>query len=206
MNQTFWYERPNAPSNCPCLFLDRDGVVVDEVNYLHRPADVRLLPGARDAIILARSRGFAVGLVTNQAGIGRGYYDWQAFEAVQHKITELVDCGHDAFDFVAGCGAHAEAAIPLLRVAAHSWRKPNPGMMITAAACLGLDLAASIMVGDQISDIQAANAAGIGRMFHVATGHGARQRAAVALYEPSPPATLTLIDDLDGVATALGWR
>lgn len=179
MSQIFWRQRADARTHCPCLFLDRDGVVVEEVGYLHRAEDVRLLPGAAEVIAAARDRGWAVGLVTNQAGVGRGYYDWTAFAAVQTVIAEHLGLGEEPFDFVAACGTHPEAAHDHLRIADHPWRKPNPGMLQMAAAALSLDMPASIMVGDQLTDLQAGLAAGVGRVVHVLTGHGAEARAGV---------------------------
>lgn len=179
MSQIFWRQRAGARTHAPCLFLDRDGVVVEEVGYLHRAEDVRLLPGAAEVIAAARERGWAVGLVTNQAGVGRGYYDWTAFAAVQAVIAEQLGLGPEPFDFVAACGAHPEAAHDHLRIADHPWRKPNPGMLLMAAQALSLDMPASIMVGDQLTDLQAGLAAGVGRVAHVLTGHGAEAREGV---------------------------
>ena len=206
MNQVFWYERTNATRNRPCLFLDRDGVVVEEVNYLHRAEDVRLSPGIRKLIIGARARGLAIGIVTNQAGVARGYYEWSDFEIVQKAIVNALDCGAEPFDFVAACGTHPDGVVSGLRVAGHSWRKPMPGMLLAATACLGLDLAESIMVGDQLSDVQAADAAGVGLVFHIGTGHGAIQRAAVADHRLRSRAELHLIDRLDETRARLGWH
>ena len=129
MSQIYWHERAHAPHGVPCLFLDRDGVVVEEVHYLHRRGDVRLLNGAAALIEAARTRGWAAGLVTNQAGIGRGYYGWADFESVQEEIAAQLGLGPEPFDFVAACGAHPEAPGAFHRIANHSWRKPNPGMI-----------------------------------------------------------------------------
>jgi D-glycero-D-manno-heptose 1,7-bisphosphate phosphatase len=180
MSQVYWFEKDAARRDCPCLFLDRDGVVVEEVHYLHRPGDVRLLAGAVALIAAARASGWAVGLVTNQAGVGRGYYDWSAFGAVQDALVAQLGLGPEPFDFVAACGSHPDAADPFHRVADHSWRKPNPGMLRMAAGALRLDLAASTLIGDQVSDMRAGAAAGVARLIHVATGHGAAQREAAS--------------------------
>ena len=184
MHQTFWWRAAAARFNAPCLFLDRDGVLVEEVGYLHRPHDVRILPGAVEAIMAARANGWAVGLVTNQSGVGRGYYDWESFIAVQNTITERLGLGHGVFDFVAACGTHPCAAVSELRIRDHPWRKPNPGMLLAAAEALSLDLPTSAMVGDQLTDVQAGLAAGVGTVIHVATGRGLSERGQVAALLP----------------------
>lgn len=206
MSQVFWFERDEARRGVPCLFLDRDGVVVAEVNYLHRAADVSLLDGAAALIGAARRAGWCVGLVTNQAGIGRGYYDWAAFFAVQHEIALRLGLGPEPFDFVAACGSHPDAADPFHRVGNHSWRKPNAGMLRMAAGALDLDLAASVLVGDQVSDLQAGAAARVGRLIHVETGHGPRERAAVEAFAETPGhPPLDRVRDLVEARGRLGW-
>ena len=205
MSGTFWSHREGAPYGTPALFLDRDGVVVEEVNYLHRLEDVRILDGAPELIAEGRRRGYAVGLVTNQAGVGRGYYDWAAFEAVQAEIARQLGFGPEPFDFIAACGAHPDATVEELRVAEHPWRKPSPGMLLEAARRFGLDLPASIMIGDQVSDLQAGMAAGVGRVVHVRTGHGVRAREAAAAFAEGRPQVL-LVEDLAEAAGRLGWR
>ena len=74
----------------PALFLDRDGTLIDLVDYISSPEDVRLIDDAVAAVRSANAAGIAVVIVTNQSGIGRGYYDWNAFEAVQTRLYELL--------------------------------------------------------------------------------------------------------------------
>src|SRR5690242_8907500 len=76
-------------SGRPCLFLDRDGVLVEETNYLHRPEDVAFIPKVLPAIAEVNKRGIPVVIVTNQAGVGRGYYDWAEFHRVQRHILHV---------------------------------------------------------------------------------------------------------------------
>ncbi len=165
------------------LFLDRDGVLVEEVRFLHRARDARLIPGAARVLARANARGVPVVLVTNQAGIAYGYYGWDAFMRVQEKI--LADLAADgAFvDGVFACPHHA-AGRPPYDHPDHPARKPNPGMLFSAARMLSLDLAASWMVGDRADDLKAARNAGLAGGVHVLTGHGARageREAAMAL-------------------------
>ncbi|MDA0306514.1 MAG: HAD family hydrolase [Proteobacteria bacterium] len=153
------------------LFLDRDGVVVEEVHYLHQPDDVRFLEGAQALIGEANIRGIPVILVTNQAGIARGRFKWPQFIAVQEKIhDELAEAGV-FLNAVFACPHHGDGKPPY-DVAEHPWRKPNPGMLTAAAERLPMDLAKSWMIGDKASDIGAAKNAGLEGAVHVLTGHG----------------------------------
>lgn len=153
------------------LFLDRDGVVVDEVHYLHKPTDVRLIDGAAGLIRKANGHGVPVILVSNQAGIARGLYGWEAFIAVQDKILgDLAEEG--AFlNGVFACPHHGDGKAPY-DTADHPWRKPNPGMLIEAAQRLPVDLGTSWIIGDQASDLEAGKNANLTGGVHVLSGHG----------------------------------
>jgi D-glycero-D-manno-heptose 1,7-bisphosphate phosphatase len=172
------YRQRNGPRPLPALFLDRDGVIVEEVHYLHRPADVRLLPGAATAITAANDCGVPVVVVTNQAGIGRGYYDWSAFAAVLDTMTAMLAKEGAAIDAVFACPFHRDA-LPPYDHADHPGRKPGPGMLQRAAGQLNLDLRRSWIVGDTLADILAGRAAGLAGGAHVLTGYGRRDREAV---------------------------
>jgi D-glycero-D-manno-heptose 1,7-bisphosphate phosphatase len=154
----------------PAVFLDRDGVIVEEVNYLHRAADIRYIPGALDTVATLNRAGIPVVVVTNQAGVGRGYYGWPDYEAVQRQIvTDLARAG-GWFDGVWACGAHPDAG--------HPYRKPAPRMLEEAAERLALDLSRSWLVGDNRLDLEAAIGGGLQGAILVLTGHGARMRDA----------------------------
>ncbi|MCP5368595.1 MAG: HAD-IIIA family hydrolase [Hyphomicrobiales bacterium] len=163
----------------PALFLDRDGVVVEEVNFLCRAEDVRLMPGAVAAIRRAHALGLAVVLVTNQAGIGYGYYTWHEFIAVQERVLADLAAAGAAVDAVYACPHHAKGQPPYHHPD-HPARKPNPGMLLRAAAQLNLHLAESWIVGDRASDLAAGRNAGLAGGLHVATGHGAADGEAAA--------------------------
>jgi D-glycero-D-manno-heptose 1,7-bisphosphate phosphatase len=159
----------------PGIFLDRDGVVVEESGYLSRPEDVRFIPGAIGVIVRLNTLGIPVVLVTNQSGIGRGLYNWDAFEQVQERIREQV--GFDA-EIASGFFSRTEPE-------ADPFRKPNPGMLELAAEELSLDLSQSWLVGDKPSDIETALRAGLKGAVHVLTGYGAARRAeVVAMADP----------------------
>lgn len=205
MSQIFWRQSPGARRDVPCLFLDRDGVVVEEVRYLGDAEKVAILPGVRDTLIAARHLGWAVGLVTNQAGVGRGYYDWTDFANVQTRIIEHLDLGTDVFDFVAACGTHPEARHDHLRVE-HLWRKPNDGMLRMAQQALALRLEDSVMVGDQLSDVQAGLTAGLPRVAHVLTGHGTEARPGVEAFAATRPVgQVMLLGGLGDLPDRMGW-
>jgi len=153
----------------PAVFLDRDGVLVEDTGHLHRVADIRYIEGALEAVTTLNAAGLPVVLVTNQAGIGRGLYGWDDFQLVQQQIdSDLAACG-GRFDGVWACAAYPR----------HLFRKPNTGMLHDAAERMSLDLGRSWLVGDQPSDIEAGLRAQLAAICHVATGHGARNRAAV---------------------------
>ncbi len=155
------------------LFLDRDGVVVEEVNYLHRVDDVKLIPGAAPTIHWANGRGVPVVIVTNQSGIGRRYYGWEHFAEVQERIIELLSRLGGKIDGVFACPYHRDGRPPHAH-ADHPARKPNPGMFLEAAARMNLDLAKSWIVGDRAIDLRAGRNAGCAGGLHVTTGHGFR--------------------------------
>jgi len=159
----------------PALFLDRDGVIVEDVGYLHRPGDVRLVPGAAEVIAAANRLGVPVITVTNQSGIGRGLYGWAEFAETEARITADLAARGAHLDMVVACPFHADGAPPY-RHPAHPCRKPQPGMILRAGARLGLDLARSWIVGDRAADLAAGRAAGLAGGLHVLTGHGQADR------------------------------
>jgi len=164
-----------AGSKRPALFLDRDGVLVEEVNYLHKATEMRIIPGAPAAVRAANDAGLPVIVVTNQSGVGRGYYGWTEFAALQAALVLAFVKEGAQFDMVLACAYHADARAPFDRPD-HPWRKPQPGMIKAAADALALDLSRSWIVGDAASDIEAGRNAGLVGAVHVATGHGARDR------------------------------
>jgi len=165
-----------AADGGPALFLDRDGVIVVDTHYLGRAADVRLLDGAAAAIARCNALRVPVVVVTNQAGIARGYYDWEGFQAVQATLSRALAAHGAHLDAVLACAYHAEGC-GRLRVASHSWRKPSPGMIVAAAGRMNVDLSRSWIVGDSISDLAAGLAAGLAGGTLLATASSAQQQA-----------------------------
>jgi D-glycero-D-manno-heptose 1,7-bisphosphate phosphatase len=145
------------------LFLDRDGVLNEEVNYLHDPRDLVMIPGVGAVVAACNRRGVVVVTVTNQAGIGRGLYDVDAFWNVNRAITRELARDGATIDGWYFCPHHPDAGC--------ACRKPSPTMLHIASSQLGIDLERSVMVGDKITDLEAARAAGV-RAVLVRTGHG----------------------------------
>jgi D-glycero-D-manno-heptose 1,7-bisphosphate phosphatase len=145
----------------PALFLDRDGVINVDHGHVHRIVDFEFVPGIFDlARFVVRNLGWPIVVVTNQAGIGRGLYDEAAFQALTHWMCERFEAESAPIARVYHCPYHPEHGVGRYRQD-HPWRKPNPGMLLQAAKDLELDLARSALVGDRISDIECAHAAGL---------------------------------------------
>lgn len=163
------------PRPVPALFLDRDGVIIQEKEYISSPDQVELLPGIVELIRAARYAGMAVAEVTNQAAIAHGYCGWQEYVQVENRMTELLAGQNVRLDAVLACPFHPQGLGPY-GAANHPWRKPNPGMLYEAAKLLNLTLTESVMIGDKASDQRAACQAQLALGIHVLTGHGEREQ------------------------------
>ncbi|MCY7315806.1 MAG: HAD family hydrolase [Rubrivivax sp.] len=144
------------------LFLDRDGVINVDQAYVYRREDFEFMPGVFDLVRAARATAHAVVVVTNQAGIGRGMYTEDEFQSLTAWMCSAFAEQGAAIDRVYHCPTHPTAGIGAYRVDS-PMRKPGPGMLLLARDELGLDLAASTLLGDKLSDVQAGLAAGVGR-------------------------------------------
>lgn len=156
----------------PAIFLDRDGTLNEEVDFLSDPEQLVLIPGAAAAVARLNAKGIPVVVVTNQSGIGRGHYDWQDFSAVMSRMGTLLALENAWIDAVYA-SPHHEQAQGEYAVADHPERKPNPGMLVRAAEEHGLDLLSSWMVGDKALDLEAGRRAGC-KVALVRTGYGAQ--------------------------------
>ncbi len=144
------------------VFLDRDNTIIRNDGDLGDPAQVRLMQGAATAIASMRGLGYRIVVVTNQGGVARGRFTEDDVTGVHDRIAELLQeqsngAVVDRFYF---CPFHPEATVKRYQ-RDHSWRKPQPGMLLQAAADLKLDLTASWLVGDQLRDVEAGRAAGV---------------------------------------------
>lgn len=142
------------------LFLDRDGVINVDHGYVGRVDDFQFMPGIFDLVRAARSLGLRIVVVTNQAGIGRGFYSEADFAALTQWMCERFAEAGAAIDRVYHCPAHPTAGVGAYRVDS-PMRKPRPGMLLAARDDLGLDLSRSALLGDKPSDMAAGRAAGV---------------------------------------------
>jgi D-glycero-D-manno-heptose 1,7-bisphosphate phosphatase len=155
----------------PAVFLDRDGVIADDVHFLASCKDVRLTFGIGEAIAALNRISVAVVMVTNQSGIARGRFGWAEFSTVQDEMARQLARAGGVIDAAFACGYH-EAGEGALGVADHPWRKPRPGMFQEAGKRLRVDFPGSIVIGDRLSDLEAGRAAGVGEGVLVRTGYG----------------------------------
>ncbi|HET6575369.1 MAG TPA: HAD family hydrolase [Fimbriiglobus sp.] len=153
------------------VFLDRDGTLIEEANYLSRVEQVRLIPGAAEAVRRVNAVGARVVVVTNQAGVARGYYPEDRVAAVHAHLSAVLGEQGARVDAYYYCPHHATEGIGAFRIECDC-RKPKPGMLRAAARDLGLDLSRSWMIGDKVCDLEAGAAAGC-RTVLVRTGYGA---------------------------------
>jgi len=150
----------------PAVFFDRDGTLMADVDYCSDPRDVRVYPGAAEALARLKQAGYAVIIITNQSGIGRGLMTEEQYRAVEAEF--LRQAGKGSIDGTYFC---ADApGVPSER------RKPEPGMVLEAAREHGIDLSRSFFIGDKKVDIECGRRAGV-RTIQVMTGYGAGQPA-----------------------------
>ena len=155
-------------------FFDRDGVIIEEADYISDPALVRLCPFAADAIRAMHDAGRLVIVVSNQSGIARGYFTEADLRAVEARMNELLAEAGVKIDAAYYCFHHKKGIVPEY-AGDCDCRKPKPGMLLRAAKDLGIDLAASFMIGDKESDLEAGLNAGCRGVALVRTGHGVHQ-------------------------------
>jgi len=164
------------------VFLDRDGTLIRERDYLSDPDGVSLLPGVVEALRLLAEAGFALVVVTNQSGIARGLYSLSDYEAVADRLAEELRTEGLTLDATYFCPHHPQFTGPC------DCRKPATGMYRRAAADLGLDLSQSFFVGDREKDVTPAATLG-GRGILVRTGYGREE-------EPMVPGGTLAVDSL----------
>jgi len=156
------------------IFLDRDGVINHEVNYLHKISEFRFINGIFDACICFKKLGYQIIIISNQSGIARGYYSeidyqnltkWLITQFKQNNIT-ILDTFYCPHSPNAGCKC----------------RKPEPGMFLEAKAKYNIDMKKSWMIGDKETDIQAAITSGITKTILVSSGHSIDNQTSSALF------------------------
>jgi D-glycero-D-manno-heptose 1,7-bisphosphate phosphatase len=165
----------NGKPNRRAVFLDRDGTINVEKDYLHRPEEFEFIPGAPEAIAMLKDAGYLVVVVTNQSGVARGYYGEADVERIHHHMDELLAAYGTSVDGYYFCPHHPEKGLGAYLTDCDC-RKPLPGMLLMAAAELAIDLAASWMIGDKLADMEAGRGAGCATAL-VLTGYGVEQAA-----------------------------
>lgn len=163
------------------IFLDRDGVLTREDEWVLSPAQVELLPGAAEGVRALNDAGVPAIVVTNQSALARGWIDDAGLAAIHARMSALLAAAGARVDAVYHCPHHPTEGVGDLRRACDC-RKPEPGMLLRAARERAIDLASSWMVGDAARDVEAARAAGV-RTALVMTGKGSTERARIA---PAP--------------------
>lgn len=173
------------------VFLDRDGVINENVDgdYVRDWAGFRLLPGSLEAIASLTHAGYPIVVVTNQQGVGKGLMTASEVESIHRGLLAAIGEAGGCVDAVLYC--------PHLEADGCDCRKPKPGMLRRAAAELELDLAQSIFVGDALSDMEAARAAGCNAVL-VLTGRGRTTRT--QLLQDGRYNAVAVVDDLAAAA------
>ncbi len=167
----------------PLIILDRDGVInEDSDNYIKSPQEWIPIEGSIEAIALLKKAGYLVGVATNQSGIARGYYGLDTLNAMHDKMASLLQKYSVSIDYIAYC--------PHLSADACECRKPKAGMLNEIIEYLGADRSSTIMIGDKLADVQAAQAADVDFAL-VKTGKGDRVIASGEL-----PEAIDIYDDL----------
>jgi D-glycero-D-manno-heptose 1,7-bisphosphate phosphatase len=150
----------------PAVFLDRDGTLIRDVDYCGDPRDVHLFPGAAEALRKLKQAGYKLIIITNQSGIGRGYFNESAYRAVESEVIRQL--GEKLIDATYFCPHAPDHQCEC--------RKPQPGMILQGARDHHLDLAKSFLIGDKQSDVECGHNAGVKTVL-VQTGYGAEGNA-----------------------------
>lgn len=177
----------------PALFLDRDGVINEEVEYLSDPARVSLIAGAAAAIAQFNRAGIPVVVVTNQSGLARGLFTPADLAAVTSRLASLLAADGAHLDATYHCPHHPSGVVPALAITC-ACRKPGTKLLLDAARDLDLDLARSALVGDKPSDLGAARAAGLlAILVRTGYGHTVDPATADAVFDSLAAATPSLL-------------
>jgi D-glycero-D-manno-heptose 1,7-bisphosphate phosphatase len=177
-----------VPENCSAVFLDRDGTLIEEKEYLSDPEGVELVPGVGLALRKLMDAGYRLVVVTNQAGIGRGYYTEADMHAVNERLIHLLEGDGVRLD---GIYFAPEAPGQPSR-----GRKPKPQFLLDARDALGIRLEDSFMVGDKRSDLECGWNAGIRQSILVRTGYGSELEAQLG----ADAARTVVLDDMTAAA------
>lgn len=154
----------------PAIFLDRDGTVNEEREYIAHPDEVVLIPGSAEALREAQQAGYKIVIITNQSAIARGFITEEDLRKIHDRLTHILASSGVHIDGIYYCPHHPDFGVPPYRTAC-ACRKPMPGMILQAAADHAIDLSRSFMIGDRIIDLQTGIGAGTTAIL-VRTGYG----------------------------------
>ena len=170
----------------PALFLDRDGVIIENrANYVRSWADVEIYPQALEALATVKDSPYKIVIVTNQSGVGRGIFSLETAQSINERLVAEIEKANGRIDATYLC--------PHAPWANCTCRKPQPGMLLQAAQEHNLDLGRSLMIGDALTDLAAGVAAGVAQTILLRTGRGDTQSALPEAVNFTP---LNLQDDL----------
>ena len=181
----------------PMVLIDRDGTVIVEKAFLADPAGVELIPGSARAIKRLKKAGYSVAIVTNQSGVGRGYYTLAQMKATNARTLQVLRKAGARIDSLEWCPHHPEAEVRKYRRMCNC-RKPAPGMAIRAARKAGATLKGVIVVGDRLVDVELGQMLG-GRGILVLTGYGRKHKALARKTGVKPDAVV------GNLAKAVDW-
>lgn len=159
------------------IFLDRDGVINKEVNYLSNPDDFEFIPGSIEALKMLKNKGYFLIIITNQAGIARGYFTEEDLHRIHEKMNQILLENNIILDDIFYCPHHPDLT------GFCGCRKPKPGMILEAQKRYNLDLVNSFMVGDTLNDVKTGLAANC-RTVLVLTGYGSEEQKNIDLIKP----------------------
>ena len=154
------------------LFLDRDGTINEEVGFLYEVEKIKILEGVAEVIKKAKEKGYLIIVISNQSGIGRGYFESKDVEKINQRIKNILRRKGAKIDTFYFCPHSPEEGC--------SCRKPMPGLFLKAAEEWDIDLSFSLCVGDRVRDVEAGVRAGIKRNFLLLTGAGKEERKKLA--------------------------
>ncbi len=154
------------------IFLDRDGVINEEVGYLSNPQDFEFIEGSIEALKILKQKGFLLIVITNQAGIARGFFTDDTLRAIHDKMLNRLKREGIELDDIFFCPHHPDFTGPC------DCRKPKPGMILKAKSKYNIDLTKSYMIGDTLNDIQTGNTAKCNTVL-VLTGYGKEEQKKV---------------------------
>jgi D-glycero-D-manno-heptose 1,7-bisphosphate phosphatase len=184
------------------VFLDRDGTLNEERDFIRTPDDLHLIPGAAEAVRKLNARGLVVCVISNQSGVARGYLEEKDLVPIHAKLEQELRRGEGLIDRIYYCPHHPTAGRAPYNIEC-ACRKPKPGMLLQGAAEFGIDLLRSFVVGDSIVDVQAGGAVGA-RTVLVRTGYGMTTEEEVERHRmPVTAIVPSIVEGVDFILTTL---